>query len=117
MLNLAGSGTKSLQNWETNAGTINWNGGTWQFYVNYGLYNLAGATINIQCDQTLGDYYGSEFINNAGLFRKWGTTGTSSIYVQIYNTGTVDLESGNFLFGNYCAESIGDFSGRGRNRR
>ena len=107
VLNLAGSGTKSLQNWETNAGTINWNGGTWQFYVNYGLYNLAGAVINIQCDQNLGDYYGSEFINNAGLFRKWVTTGTSTIYVQYIGTGVVDAESGTMNFNNAFSQTGG----------
>src|SRR5260370_17633186 len=35
-------------------------------------------------------------INNAGLFRKSGGTGTSTVgsYVQFYNTGTVEVDSG-----------------------
>ena len=116
VLNLAGSANKGLQNWVTNAGTINWTAGSWTFYVNYGLYNLAGATINLQCDQSLGDYYGGEFINNAGTLRKSATlgaaySGTSSIYVQINNTGTVDLESGNLTFYNYVQNPSGTFLG------
>ncbi|MGA2558007.1 MAG: Ig-like domain-containing protein, partial [Verrucomicrobiota bacterium] len=107
VLTLAGSGGKSLQNWATNAGTINWTGGSWSIVYNYGLYNLAGAAINIQCDQTIGDYWGGEFINNAGLFRKWVATGTSSIYVQYIGTGVVDAESGTMNFNNAFSQTGG----------
>src|ERR1039458_1995118 len=81
--------------------------GPWQFYINYGLYNQAGATINIQCDQGLGDYYGGEFINNAGLLRKWVTTGASTINVQYIGTGVVDAESGTMNFNNAFSQTCG----------
>ena len=100
MLNLNGSSTKSLQEALTNAGIINWSGTGSLQIVNNGssqkgaLYNLAGAVFNIQNDQTLFNYDGPEFIYNAGLFRKLGSTNTSTINVIFTNTGTLDSQSG-----------------------
>src|ERR1035441_2108514 len=50
---------------------------------------------------------GSEFINNAGLFRKWGTTGTSYISPQYIGTGVVDAESGTINFNGAFSQTGG----------
>ncbi|HEV7926591.1 MAG TPA: Ig-like domain-containing protein, partial [Verrucomicrobiae bacterium] len=89
-----------MQNWLTNAGTINWTGGNPRVYASLGVYNLAGATFNIECDSTYLDYYGSEYFNNAGLVRKSPTTGTTTFDLVMDNTGVIDTEIGQIYFNN-----------------
>ena len=83
----------------TNAGTVNWTGSGLYVYndgasYNGSINNLAGAVFNAENDQPIALYYGSPYFNNAGLFRKSPTTGTTSIGVAFYNTGIVDVQSG-----------------------
>lgn len=122
-LNISGSATKSLNASVVNAGNILWTGaGNFQFINNVGMSNLAGAVFDIQNDQTLGNYYGGEYLNNAGLIRKTVAGGTTTMGVMVNNAGTVDLESGAFTFntsatlgGSYLAatNTVINFSGGG----
>ena len=103
VLNLSGSSPLNLYGMLTNAGTVNW-GGTGNLIVYNGAFgytggivNLAGAVFNVQNDQTIQvtDYNGAvAYFNNAGLFQKGPTTGTTTINVAFNNTGTVDVQSG-----------------------
>jgi hypothetical protein len=106
VLNLSGSSQLNLYGSLTNAGTVNWmGGGTLQIgstgyagdYTGW-IVNQAGAVFNVQNDQTMvnGSYFSAaySYFNNAGLFRKSPTTGTTTIALAFTNTGTVDVESG-----------------------
>ena len=81
------SGTLQLFGALTNAGTVNWTGtGNLEIYNGYsytgGINNLAGAVFNAQNDQSITcACYGNEYFNNAGLFLKSPTTGTTTIGV------------------------------------
>ncbi len=68
----------------------------------------------IQCDQSMSQYFGQEQFNNAGLLRKSAGTNTTTLGLAFVNGGTVDAESGTILFssgsslgGNYQAEANG----------
>ena len=104
VLNISGVNGKTLEGILTNAGTINWSGtGNLQFInngstLNGTLYNLAGAVFNIQNDQTFINSSGLEFINNAGMFRKLGGVGTTTVDPIFTNSGTLDVESGMVSF-------------------
>ena len=106
VLNIGGSSEKDIATILTNAGTINWTSGFLRVLYNNGVYNLAGADFEIQTDQTLGNYYGGEYFNNAGTFRKTTTTGTTTVSVVFNTSGNVDVESGTLTFA-----YPGDFAG------
>src|ERR1035441_2447275 len=103
-----------LESFVTNAGTINWMSGYLQlyneyyyyYYYNGSIYNLAGATFNVLSDQPIYNYFGYEFIENDGTFRKSGTTGANNIQVLFTNTGTIDVESGTLQFKNTDRKSV-----------
>ena len=112
VLNITGPDNPQAFNWLTNAGTMNWTGGNFTVGgCGWGIYNLAGATFNIECDTTLSWWCGSEFVNNAGLIRKLssvnsGSTGTTYWYPLLYNTGVVDVEQGALVFQDYATNSV-----------
>ena len=107
VLNITGPDNPQVFNWLTNAGTMNWIGGNFQVGAcGWGIYNLAGATFNIECDATLSWWCGSEFVNNAGLIRKLSTTGTTTWNPLMYNTGVVDVEQGALAFQDYATNSV-----------
>ncbi|MGA2541554.1 MAG: Ig-like domain-containing protein, partial [Verrucomicrobiota bacterium] len=111
VLNLAGQNFMNVVGL-TNAGTINWMGGYLRLFSGSTFYNLAGAVFNIECDNYY-IYYGSgpETINNAGLVQKVGTTGLSSIYVNLINTGVVVAQSGTLVFDPYYYGQTGVLGG------
>ena len=96
----SGSAFKEISGGLTNAGTITWssaedvqvanNGG---LPYNGAIINLAGATFDIQNDQTLSGY-AVGFFNNAGTVLKSAGTGTNNVGVIFNNTGTVDVQTG-----------------------
>src|SRR5208283_3097892 len=49
---------------------------------------------NVLNDQTINNWQGYEYFNNAGTFRKSGAVNTTTVSVNFTNTGTVDVESG-----------------------
>ena len=88
----------------TNSGTVNWQAGGGQVYGAAGgytgaIWNQAGALWDIQCDQILQSEYGDEAFHNAGVVQKDTTTGTTTFYVFLANSGTVHAESGTIDFG------------------
>jgi len=85
----------------SNAGTINWTGGYPALIYGSTFYNLAGGVFNIECDGYFYYYYGSEKFNNAGLVQKFGTTGRTTIEVNLTNTGVVLAQSGTLVFSDY----------------
>ena len=106
VLNISGSNTLNLIGVLSNAGTVNWAGtGTLEVYnlspdgYTGGIVNLAGAVFNVQNDQAIGNWNNyNGYFNNAGLFQKGPTTGTTSIGVAFNNTGIVDVQSGTVAF-------------------
>ena len=94
VLNISGSVT--LENVLTNAGTVTMTGAANMTVYNNnstylgGVYNLAAALWDIQTNANI--YcacYGNEFFNNAGTFRKSGGSSQSTVTVPFTNTGTV----------------------------
>ncbi len=79
------------------------------------LNNQAGATYDLQGDGNFNndDYPGWPFnlhseINNAGLFKKSGGTGTSTISNIVFNnTGTVEVDSGTLAFQSGYTQTAG----------
>src|SRR5208283_984103 len=100
----------------TNAGTINWsNTVTWYVYNNGNspysgsIYNLAGASLNINSDQGLYGEDGHEFFNNAGSLTKLANGNTTSINVAFTNSGAVAVADGTINF-NSGGDIDGSFS-------
>jgi hypothetical protein len=94
----------------TNAGTVNWLGSTANFNGCAGaglIVNLAGAVWNIQCDQAFSingctPSGGNFSFQNFGTVEKTASTGTTSIQIPFYNSGTIDGELGTIqLSGEY----------------
>jgi hypothetical protein len=99
------NGSVSLANILTNGGTVTMTGAAaltiYNNQTSYqgAVYNLAGALWDIQSDANINcACYGSEFINNAGVFRKSQGAGTSSIQVAFSNSGTVSILVGAINF-------------------
>ena len=95
VLNISGSVT--LENVLTNAGTVTMTGAAiMTVYDNNstylgGVYNLAAALWDIQTNANI--YcacYGNEFFNNAGTFRRSGGSSQSTVTVPFTNTGTIN---------------------------
>ena len=80
----------------TNAGTIQLVSGTLRPRADQGpgqLINLPGALIDAKTDVTI-DVYSGGTILNQGILRKSGGTNGTAINPYIFNSGTVDVESG-----------------------
>ena len=123
VLNLNGSGVAHLQSALTNAGTVNWSGGTLEVNNCSGpagpIVNLAGGVWNILCDQTLSQSCASasSYFQNAGTVQKSVTTGTTSFSIPFNNSGLVSVLSGtlNFNGGGTIAGTFGASSGAALN--
>ena len=92
----------------TNAGTLNWTGGTFRICCNNQMYNQ--GLFNIECDQSFQNYYNGEFVVNSGLIRKLATLGsttaaTTTWGVFLYNFGEVDVQQGALNIQNYATNS------------
>ena len=101
LLNVTGSADKLLLGPLTNSGSVIWTGsGELRLYYWPGssyfgsIYNLAGGLFDIQTDEVLNNYSGSEVFSNAGTLRKSAGPGATTCYPQLNNTGLVDVESG-----------------------
>src|SRR5579859_3746733 len=114
VLNISGSVT--LENVLTNAGTVTMTGPAYlTLYNNTNnwlgkIYNLASGLWDIQTNATIACGYcqGNEFFNNAGTLRKSQGSGTANISVVFTNTATVtnlvgilSFYEGGTLTGNY----------------
>jgi hypothetical protein len=112
LLNITGS--VSLNNVLTNAGTVTMSGsGTLTVDNNNstvlgGVYNLAGGQWDIQTNASIYDGgYGFEFFNNAGTLRKSGGSGTANVYVPFTNPGIINSLVGILSFGGSFTTSGG----------
>jgi hypothetical protein len=91
-LNGAGFNTLSLNGLLINAGTLTWGGSGGNLYLSGGvLTNLASGTITISADVSSP---GGGTIGNAGLLRKTGTPGATTLNATFVNTGDVQVQSG-----------------------
>ena len=105
VLNFTGSSEKDIACALTNAGTVVW-AGSGVVYVPNGLNsnnglieNLAGGVWDIQSDASLLPYYsGNWYFRNAGTVLKSAGSGTTSIGIPFYNTGTVGAWEGTLSF-------------------
>jgi hypothetical protein len=115
-LQLIGSGNHVLWAPLTNAGTINFQGGT--LYVQGGsvLNNLASGLFDIQGDLLITANYNVGSIINAGLLRKSAGTGVATNQVPLANSGTLDVESGQIQYSGATTFNGGSvLSGAGAN--
>ena len=96
VLNVAGPAFMQIQGAFTNAGTVNWTGGSLRIYCGLALYNE--GVFNIECDQTFYYYCATEVFYNSGVLRKLATTGTTTIQPELNNTGMIDAQSGQIQF-------------------
>jgi hypothetical protein len=84
-----------------NPATTTWTGGTVCFYgADSSFTNTATGTFDDQTDGTFGNCDGNcAPFNNQGLFVKSGGTGTTNLQMELFNTGTVTVQSGNLNLG------------------
>lgn len=104
VFNLNAASTLFLQCPLTNAGTVTWTntgnldvqfGGSYNGYIE----NQAGALWDIQSDQSLFDNaLGGAYFHNAGTLRKSASTGTTMIWIPLYNSGSVTELQGTLSF-------------------
>ena len=78
-----------------NAGTGTWTGGAIQFFDGGKFANQSGATFTTNFDGTM-SYAGgaASSFTNAGTFTKSGGGGTTTLEIPLFNTGTVNVNSG-----------------------
>ena len=105
VLNLTGSSQKDIAGPLTNAGTVVWAGSgvvsvdNGSFGDNGLIENLAGGLWDIQSDSRLVPAYsGNWYFRNAGTVRKSAGSGTTSIELPFYNSGTVEADTGIISF-------------------
>ncbi len=128
LMTVSGSATLFLENSLTNAGTVVMtNSGRLEVsyasvFGYFGLIeNLPGALWDIQNDQVMTPYYaGPAYFHNAGILRKSGQSGATTIYVPFNNSGSVtalqgmlDFNGGGTLAGTFTASNAASilFSG------
>jgi hypothetical protein len=98
-LNIIGPTDKGLDTTLRNRGRVVWSGAGNLYLATARIENQAGATFEAWNDQALVYHSSSPVFSNAGLFRKIGSLGTTSIQsIPFDNTGTVDVQSGSLLF-------------------
>jgi hypothetical protein len=113
-LALSGNNNKGLDGRTlNNAGAAIWSG-TGNLSGSNGavLNNLFGATFDVQGDATFGDT--STVFNNAGVFFKSMGSGATTINAFVYNTGSIEVDSGALTVGNDFVNA-GCFSPGGNN--
>jgi hypothetical protein len=104
-LNGVGNNSMQLYGPLINAGALTWSGSGANLYINGGtLTNLATGTITISADVSSAT---SGTIGNAGLLRKTGATGTTTLNAAFVNTGDVQVQSGTLSFGNAFIQNAG----------
>ena len=96
-----GAGAMTLSGLLINAGALTWSGSGNNLVVSSGtLTNLAAGTITITADISGVSGGGFNSFGNAGLLRKTGGTGTTTLSVPFVNTGTLDVQSGTISLAN-----------------
>jgi len=115
VLNITNNTTYYIQGSLTNNGTVNWSAGSIYGYgppsYNGLIYN-AGLW-NAQFDGSLNLASGTPGFINAGIFRKSGGTGTTTIGWNFTSTGTLDIQTGSLSTSAWVGNNIlnGDYTG------
>jgi len=118
VLKLSGGGDMIFSSPITNAGTMTLSGGS--RLIGYDataslLVNLPSGVVDLQEDDRTspGNYciYANGGIDNQGLFQKSASSGTSSLYQQFSNSGTVEADTGTISFqGGYSDSSTANLA-------
>ena len=104
-LNGAGVNSMQLYGLLLNAGQLTWGGSAANLYMSGTLTNLPSGTMTIAADVSAGTSGGGVIVN-AGLLRKTGTTGISTLATVFINKGMLDTQSGTVsLTGSYSLNS------------
>lgn len=105
ILNLTTTSSKSIQENTTmnNSGTINI-ADTGDLRIQNGsiLNNVVSGVIDLQTDggNIVGSGGGSNILNNTGIIKRTITTGEAKIDVELNNSGTIEVETGELEIGN-----------------
>ena len=112
VLNLTGS-DNDVRGALTNAGTVNWQGGSVTIYNNGSnflgaIWNAAGAVWAVQCNQLMIDGYGLNLaqFQNAGTVIKSVGSGITGFNVPFANSGIVQVQGGTFQFNGSYTETL-----------
>jgi len=98
VLQLRGNAGKYLYGTLTNAGQVTWSGiGSLTLFGT--IHNQAGGVFEARNDELLNYSSGTPVFINDGVFRKAQSTGTTSVEVEFFNNGTVDVQTGTVQFG------------------
>src|SRR5215469_13174883 len=104
VFNINGSSTLYLENSLTNAGTVNWTNTGTLIVQNGGgssglVVNLSGALWNIESDEVMvNNQLGNAYFQNQGTLQKSASTGTTIIYIELLNSGSVTTVQGTLSF-------------------
>jgi len=97
-----------------NAGHAIWTGGTVVFYGTSSFTNTAAATFDDQTDGGFGSADGCcQIFDNQGLFLKSGGTGATDLNMDLYNSGTVQIDEGVLNIGCGYVQVTGTGGGSG----
>jgi hypothetical protein len=100
-LTISGGNDKALDGESlslTNGATGTWTGGNLVFYDAASFNNQAGATFTIQTNQTLSTSGALSAFRNGGSLIQNNSTGTANLGTPLFNSGTVDVQTGTLLF-------------------
>jgi len=104
-LNLASANGVTLNRTLDNAGTILWTGAGTLYFDGGIITNRPGALFAAQNAAALSPFFSPYRFDNAGIFRKSLSTGTTTVGVPFTNYGTVDLQVGILAANNGYASS------------
>ncbi|HWD19403.1 MAG TPA: hypothetical protein VHB20_08985, partial [Verrucomicrobiae bacterium] len=98
VLNISGSSSVQQGGSITNAGQILWSGPcNWNLASGATVNNLGAGLIDIQYDQVM-NASSATLVNNAGLIRKSGGPGTTTIDPAVINSGAITVLNGTLDF-------------------
>ena len=115
VLNITNNATYYIHGSLTNNGTVNWSAGNIYGYGPPGYNGLIynAGLWNAQFDGSLNVASGTPAFINAGIFRKSGGTGTTTIGWNFTSTGTFDIQTGSLSSSTWVGNSIlnGNYTG------
>ncbi len=100
-MTLSGTGSRQLVGrtlTNANNGTMVWTGGALSLSAGATINNPSGSTFDVQSDEDIGDGFGFNVLNNAGMLRKSAGTGVTMIGGVFNNSGAVEVQTGTLQF-------------------
>ncbi len=95
-LTISNPGTASISRTLENGGTILWTGAGNMVGGGGVITNRPGALFEQQGSGSFANTFGDYRFDNAGTLRKSVNPGTNTVYIDINNYGTLDIEAGTF---------------------